>query len=369
MAALALSVLAVLPVWARQDEGLVTVTGVPGIGGADGMGDEARFAIPLGLNVNGSSVLIADTGNSRIRSWHGNRVVTVAGSSDQRNVYGMAVGAYKDGSASVARLNNPADCLYLGDDRIAVADRDNHAVRIITPSWVYTLAGTGEAGYQERSGSTAAQLSMPSGLALDQAGVIYVADTGNHCIRRITKSGATSLAAGIPGQGGMADGAWKEAQFLEPEGVAVASDGTIYVADTGNQRICRIRGGKVTTIAGGSGGTYLDTEYRQPGYRDGAGGEALFYFPRGLCVAGSEVLVADTGNHVIRAISEDGTVRTIAGCGEPGFRDGAPLEAELNSPTDVQWEDGYLYIVDSGNSAIRRMRYRPAQQDEELLED
>lgn len=354
--------------WAA-DEGLVTLAGIPGTGTEDGMGEEARFAAPLGIDVKGSSVLIADTDNNRVRSWHGNRVVSVVGNSQSRDAYGRAIGGYADGSNFAALLNRPADCLYLDNDRVAVADRENHAIRIIGSSWVYTLAGTGEAGYQEKENGNYAKFSSPSGLAADQNGNIYVADTGNHCIRKITKSGATSLVAGVPGTGGLQDGAWDTALFLEPEGIAVADDGTIYVADTGNQRIRKISGGQVTTVAGGSTGTYLDTEYRQPGYRDGKGTEAMFWFPRGICVAGTDVLVADTGNHVIRVVHEDGTVETIAGTGDPGYQDGAPLEAELHSPADLAWKSGTLYIMDTGNSALRKMRYRPSQQEEELLEE
>ncbi len=352
-ATVALSFTAASVSWAGTEEELVTLSGVPGTGGEDGMGDSARFAAPLGMDVNGSSVLIADTGNNRIRSYHGNRVVSVAGQSDVRDAYGRAIGGYLDGASSAALFNRPTDCLYLDNGRIAVADRENHAIRVIGPSWVYTLAGTGEEGYQERENGKNSRFSRPSGLAMDGNGTIYVADTGNHCIRRVSKNGATSLFAGVPGTGGMKDGPCSEALFLEPEGIAVAADGTVYVADTGNQRICRIRDGQVTTLAGGGGGTT----------------EARFCYPQGICVAGTDVLVADTGNHVIRAVSSDGTVRTIAGSGEPGFHDGKPLEAELNRPTDLAWADGILFIMDSGNSALRQMRYHSDQPDEELLEE
>ncbi len=372
--AAALSITAAPMAWAEAGDELVTLSGVPGTGGEDGMGDGARFAAPMGIDARGGSVLIADTDNNRIRSYHGGRVVSVAGHSDARDAYDRAVGGYVDGASSAALMNRPTDCLYLGNDRIVVADRDNHAIRVIGPSWIYTLAGTGEAGYQEQGNGKESRFSSPSGLAMDRNGTIYVADTGNHCIRRVTKNGTTSLVAGVPGTGGMKDGPCAEALFLEPEGVAVAEDGTVYVADTGNQRICRIRDGQVTTLAGGSGGTYLDTEYRKPGFQDGQGAGALFRFPQGICVAGQDVLVADTGNHVIRAVSGDGTVKTIAGCGEPGFHDGKPLEAELNHPSDLEWESGILYIMDTGNSALRQMRYVPDQKaadqpGEELLEE
>ncbi len=369
LAAAAISLSAALMSWAEAGDELVTLSGVPGTGKEDGMGDSARFAAPLGIDAREGSVLIADTDNNQVRAYYGNRVVSVAGHSDAWDVYDRAIGGYLDGTLSAALLNRPADCLYLDYERIVVADRDNHAIRVIGPSWVYTLAGTGEEGYQEKESAEESKFSRPSGLAMDKNGTIYVADTGNHCIRCVEKNGATFLFAGVPGTGGMKDGPCTEALFLEPEGVAVAADGTVYVADTGNQRICQIRNGQVTTLAGGSGGTYLDTQYREPGFQDGQGAEARFRFPQGICVAGGDVLVADTGNHVIRAISHNGTVKTIAGCGEPGFHDGKPLEAELNHPADLAWEDGKLYIMDTGNSALRQMRYVSDSSGEELLEE
>ena len=90
-----------------------------------------------------------------------------------------------------------------------------------------------------------------------------------------------------------------------------------------------------------------------PGFADGKGQEARFWFPEGICMAGQVVIVADTGNHVIRAVSPEGVVRTIAGNGEAGYEDGPSKKAMLNRPGDVAWEDNTLYIMDSGNCALR----------------
>ncbi len=346
----------------KKEAELVTVMGVPGSGCEYGMKDKTRLAFPMGMDIKDGRVMIADTDNNQICDLNGSRAFSAGGRAGERDEYGRAIGGYADGFKSSALMNRPTDCLFLEDGRIAIADQENHAVRVLGVTWIYTIAGTGEAGYQEQTEGIDAQFFRPTGLAGDGSGNIYVADTGNHCIRRITKEGKTSLVAGVPGTGGMRDGACEEALFLEPEGVAVAEDGSIYVADTGNQRICRIADGQVVTLAGGSGGVYLDTEYRQPGYRDGQGHQALFRFPKGICIVGEEVLVADTGNHVIRRIAPDGTVSTIAGTGEPGWRDGNALEAELNSPSDLAWEDGTLYIMDSGNSSLRKMNYELKQQ-------
>lgn len=339
---------------------LTTLTGVPGNGYADGLASSARFSSPLGIDVRDKTVMIADTDNNMIRSYHGGKVASMAGRIRGRNVYGQAMGGYVDHTLGLAVFNKPSDCLFLADGRIVAADRENHAVRMVEKSWVITWNGTGEAGYQEGMPGKA-MFSSPCGLAADQAGNIYVADTGNHCIRTIDAKGKTSLVAGVPQQGGYRDGDTGEALFMEPSSVAVAEDGSLYVADTGNQRIRRIADGQVTTLAGGSHGAYLDTEYKSPGLRDGQGQEALFAFPQGICMAGPVIIVSDTGNHVIRAVSPDGRTEIIAGTGEPGYKDGPVREAVMNMPSDVAWEDGLLYIMDSGNSALRSMEFDPEQ--------
>lgn len=341
-----------------KEQELTTITGVPGNGCVDGRTESARFASPLGLDVKNKGVIIADTDNNLIRSVYGGRVSTLAGCISGRDAYGNALGGFHDTSLSGAAFSAPADCLYLSDGRIAVVDRNNHAIRIVSDSWVYTLSGTGEAGYEEgRPGR--AMFSSPSGLAEGPDGSIYVADMGNNCIRKISREGTTSLVAGVPGQGGLRDSAAEEALFLEPLAVAVDDDGSVYVADSGNQRIRKIADGQVTTLAGGAESLYLDTEYRTPGLSDGQGGAARFSFPGGICLAGRVLIVADTGNHVVRAVSPSGRVQTIAGSGEAGYEDGAALSAGLYSPGDVAWEDGTLYIMDTGSSALRAMDFDP----------
>lgn len=338
--------------------GLETLAGIGGRGLENGSGDNSRFAFPLGMDVRKGTAIIADTENNLVRSYHGNRTVTYAGRVTGRDSYGAAFGGYVDSSYGRTQFNKPSDCAWLPDGRVIIADRDNNAIRVAGKNWVYTLNGTGESGYKEgRPGE--AEFSTPSGIAADSVGNIYVADTGNHCIRKISSNGTTSLVAGTPEQGGFNDGDCKEALFMEPASIAVAEDGSLYVADAGNQRIRRIADGQVTTLTGGSQATYLDTEYKMPGFVDGAAQEAKFWFPEGICMAGPVVIVADTGNHAIRAVAPSGRVQVIAGTGEAGFQDGPPLEGVLNRPSDVAWEDGVLYIMDSGNSALRSMEFDP----------
>lgn len=341
-----------------RDSQLITLAGGAGRGLEDGSKDHSRFSAPLGIDVRDGTVIITDTENNLIRSYHGNRTVTYAGRVAGRDAYGAALGGFRDSSYGLARFNKPSDCVWLPNGQAAIADRDNNAIRIAGRAWIYTLNGTGESGYQEGAPGKA-MFSMPSGIAADNSGNLYVADTGNHCIRKIRPDGHTSLAAGVPGQSGLKDGGVREALFTEPSSIAVAEDGSLYVADTGNQRIRRIADGQVTTLAGGSMAPYLDTEYRRPGLKDGEGQEAEFWFPEGICMAGPVAVVADTGNHVIRAVSPQGYTQVIAGTGEAGWQDGPALEGALNRPADVAWEDGILYIMDSGGNALRSMEFEP----------
>lgn len=352
---------------AESEDQLETIVGVPGNGYRDGIKEEARFASPHGLDVRNGIIVIADTDNHLIRSLSRNRVITMAGRRRTADVYGSSQGGFGDNNHNRALFNSPVDCVYLDDGTIVVADRDNHSIRAVGKSWVYTLNGIQEEGYQEGKPGEA-KFSYPSGIAKGPGESIYVADTGNHCIRMIDKKGVTSLVAGVPGQGGLKDGAAGEALFLEPTAVVMANDGSLYVADSGNQRIRKISGDQVSTVAGGAEAFYLDTEYREPGLTDGKGRDARFWFPEGICMADDVVVVADTGNHVIRAVSPAGQVRIIAGNGEAGYQDGSKAEAMLNRPTDVVWENGTLYIMDSGNCALRSIKFDPGKWLQDLGE-
>lgn len=355
---------------APDSEGiLVTLAGVPGAGKQDGAGQEVRFANPLGIDAQKGTVVIADTDNNQIRSYHGNRVTTYAGAESGLDEYGHDWGGYQDNYADQSVFDKPSDCAVLEDGRIAVADRENHSIRILEKNRVYTLGGSGEAGYRERGamranvkgndGRETSQFNSPSGVAAGPGNLIYVADTGNHCIRGIRQDGSSFLVAGTPGEGGYQDGDVFSARFMEPFSVAAGADGAIYVADMGNQRIRRIFDGQVTTLAGTGTMRDEDTGYVEPaGDLDGQIG---FSYPLGICMAGNVVITADTGNHRICATAPWGETAVIAGGKEAGFKDGPAGEAELHSPADVAWFEGKLYIMDSGSSALRVMSFDPEE--------
>jgi sugar lactone lactonase YvrE len=206
------------------------------------------------------------------------------------------------------------------------------------------LAGDGAAGYRDGP-SDHAQFSDPFGIAIDGQGTIYVADAGDaNAIRRITRDGTVSTLAG--GTLGFADGSGRDARFNSPSGLAIDGQGVLYVADTGNNAVRRITpDGRVATLAGTG----------QSGYRDGPGVEAQFNGPIGVAVdARGRVIVADTYNDRIRAIEPDGTVTTIAGGAEPGLLDHRGSDARFDTPSGVAIDPaGNIVVADTGNDLVR----------------
>lgn len=246
-----------------------------------------------------------------------------------------------DGAAPASRFSDPYGVAIDPRGAVYVADGgDANRIRVVRPDGaVVTLAG-GKEGFVDGMG-TAAALHTPSALALDHEGNLYVADTGNHAIRRIAPNGAvTTLAGG--GEPGYLDGIGRAARFNGPVGIAVDAAGIVYVADTYNDRIRRIgKDGAVTTLAGSG----------VPGLVDGAALLSSFDTPSALAVGlDGTVYVADTGNHAVRSIGADGQVSTLA----------RPLDEErrppLRRPTGLALtRDGYLYIAaGSGGRILQR---------------
>ena len=219
--------------------------------------------------------------------------------------------------------------------------------RGLDPAWqatVVTIAGNGLAA--SRDGDTVtAGFADPFGVAIAPDGAIYVADAGEAPrIRRISPDGTVSTVAG--GERGFVDGTAGAARFDTPSGLAVDGAGTLYVADTGNNAIRRItHDGVVSTVAGGGAA----------GYRDGPATQAQFNGPVGVAVdAAGRLLVADTYNDRIRVVGPDGTVATLAGSGITGASDGAALDAQFNTPCGIAIDNtGGVLVADTGNMVLR----------------
>jgi sugar lactone lactonase YvrE len=251
-------------------------------------------------------------------------------------------GGSADGTGAAARFNGPSGVAVDGAGNVFVADNGNNTIRKVTPSGVVTtLAGTaGSYGSADGTGA-AARFCSPSGVAVDGAGNVFVAD-GNNTIRKITPSGVVTTFAGTAGSYGSADGTGGAARFSSPEGVAVDGAGNVFVADTGNNTVRKITpAGVVTTLAGSADSS---------GSADGTGAAARFNGPQGVAVDGSgNVFVADTGNNAIRKISTSGVVTTIVGVAAPRSAGNfpGPLPASIVSPLGVAIDPstGKLYMT------------------------
>jgi sugar lactone lactonase YvrE len=313
---------------------VVTLTVMPGI--------DFMFQYPASIAMDASGNLyVADTLDNTIRKITPAGVVsTLAGASGEAGS--------QDGTDGGARFNHPDGVTVDSAGNIYVTDNGNATIRKVTSAGVVTtMAGTaGVHGSADATGS-AASFGSPTGIAVDTSGNLYVADTSNDTIRKITTGGAVSTLAGAAATSGNVDGTGNAARFNMPRGVAVDTTGNVYVADTNSATIRKITSaGVVTTMAGTAGAT---------GTADGLGAAARFNQPYGVSVdAAGNVYVADTGNDTIRAVTPGGAVVTLAGMpGVAGLRDGAGSTAEFNLPHGLMVSAGSIYVADTGNSTIR----------------
>ncbi len=310
------------------------------IGGDGGRAILAHFANPSDVAVSPSgNVLISDTENHRIRSVNSAGViVTIAGT-------GSPGFSGDGGRATRAQLREPRGIAVGPDGEVYIADAGNHRVRVVRRDGIIeTVAGSGRSGYSGDGGAAAAAwLEDPQAVAVDQHGNLYIADTGNNRIRKVTPAYITTVAGtgrfGYGGDGGPAI----RAELRRPAGVAVDRAGNVYVADTGNHRIRRVGRDRTIVTVGGTGRPGFGGDFRQAS-------QALFNYPQGLALAPDGSLhVADASNHAVRRITRFGVVHSVAG------HTGGELN-DLQRPSGLAFDlDGRLLVVDPAIRKVQRL--------------
>ncbi|MBI3039348.1 hypothetical protein HYY75_09935 [bacterium] len=337
----------------RQYNGLnfSTVAGTVGSPGStdDGAGGgTAKFSYPFSLGVDSarSLVFVADRNNHTIRKINAGIVSTVAGSG---GVSGSA-----DGTGSAARFYFPSGLAVASSGNVYVADTSNHTIRKLTFDAVGVATVTTIAGIPGISGSgdgigAESQFYQPSGVAVDNSGNVYVADTSNNTIRKISAAGVVTTLAGLAGNAGSANGTGTAARFNNPLGIAVDGSGNVFVGDNYNHTVRKITSaGVVTTFAGLAGSS---------GSADGSGSTARFNYPAHLAIDSSgNIYVADKGNHLIRMIDNTGEVISVAGvAGTSGSVNGLGAGAFFLLPYGVAVDSsGNVWVADTVNHTVRQ---------------
>ena len=288
------------------------------------------------------SLYVADLEDSRVRKVSNGLIDAAAGNG----VYGYSG---DNGPALSAELAYPYGVAVDAAGNLYIADTNNSRIRKVSNGAISTVAGNGTAGYSGDNGpATSAQLNYPTAVAVDAAGDLYIADTQNNRIRKVSNGAIVTIAgngtAGYSGDNGPA----AAAQLNSPYGVALDSAGNLYIADRYNSRIRKVSNGAIVTVAGNGASGYSGD--------DGPATSAELSYPAGVAVdSAGDLYIADGGNSRIRRVS-NGTIATIAGNGIAGFSgdNGPATSAELYEPLAVALDSaGNVYIADDGNNRIR----------------
>ncbi len=378
----------------------VAGTGVAGFNGDNGAAANSELSLPQGIWVDSAGNLyIADTGNNRVRKVAGGVITSVAGNG--------TAGFTGDGAAALSsELSSPGGVAVDSAGNVYIADTGYSRVRKVVAGVIGTAVGNGSQGFGGDNGAaTSAEFNGVAGLAVDSSGNLYIVDANNQRIRKVSSGVITTVAgngaAGFSGDNGPATGA----QLHSPYGVAVDAAGNLYLSDSANQRVRKVSGGTISTFAGNgntgfsgdngqailamlnnplgvtvdpSGNIYV-ADFNNNSVREVSGGvistlagnqtqgysgdggpsiSAQLYYPRGVAADnGGNVYVADTYNNVVRKINH-GVITTVAGNGTPGFSgdSGPATGAQLSQPQGVAVDTtGNVYIADSQNGRIRKI--------------
>jgi len=333
-------------------DGTISTVAGNGFFGETGDGSvatRAKLNSPSGVALDsGYNLFIADVNNSRIRRVDPSGTITTFAGGDQVGLAGDG------GPAALASLYGPLDLAFTPVGALLVADSNNLRARYIANGKISTIAGNGNYRYGGDGGpGSAAQLPAPSGIVIDSSGDVTICDNFANRVRRVDVFGNIHLVAGANAPGYAGDGGPAASGVLaDCAGIAADSAGNIYIADTGNRRIRKINAsGFISTIAGTGVNGY-----------SGDGGPATLASlsnPQGVAAdAQGNIYIADTGNHVVRKVSPQAVITTVAGTGDQGYAgDGGPaVAAELNFPSRLAIDVvGNLYVSDSGNNVVRRV--------------
>ena len=328
----------------------VAGTGVQGFSGDGGPATSAQLREPAALAVDAAgSLFIADAKNNRVRRVSPDGVITTAAGTGVEGFFGDG------GQATSAQLKTPYGVAVDVAGNLYIADSGNQRVRRVSPAGVITtVAGTGVGGFSGDGGqATSAQLNAPTAVAVDAAGNVYVADAFNHRVRRVSPDGVITTVAGSGQKGFSGDGGQAtSARLNTPFGVAVDRAGNLFIADAENHRVRRVSpDGVITTVAGTGVAGF-----------SGDGGQATsaqLNRPFGVAVdSAGNLYITDPLNHRVRRVSPAGVITTVAGSGQEGFSGdgGQATSARLAVPAAVAVDAaGNLLISDQANQRVRKV--------------
>jgi uncharacterized protein (TIGR03437 family) len=328
--------------------------GIQGFAGDGGAPDKVEMSLPTSVAVDSSgNVYFADSLNNRIRKLAGGNVTTFAGS-------GVFSHSGDGGTATSAQLNTPMGVAVNAalpnpyfSGSLYIADTANNVVRGVANGVIFNVAGTGTAGSSgDGNAASGAQLNGPQGLAVDSAGNLYIADTQNHRVRKVSANGTISTVAGSGTAGSGGDGgAAGSAQLNLPFGVAVDAAGNLYIAEFGNNRVRKVAAnGNISTIAGNGVSGFSGDK--------GQATSAQLNGPQGVAVdSAGNVFIADSGNNRVRMVAPTGVITTVAGTGASGVSGdgGLAVNALVGNPVAVATDGvGNVYIAD-GSARVRKL--------------
>jgi uncharacterized protein (TIGR03437 family) len=328
----------------------VAGSGFMGYSGDNGIATNAGLWSPAGIALQGADLYFADSANYRIRKVSNGVITSVAGNGAGKFGYGVYSG--DGGSPLSAGLAGPVDIAFDTAGNLLIADAGSERVRKVSGGIITTVAGDGiDGAYDDGGLATDATLDGPVGIAINSDGDLFIGDADYSAIREVSSGIITTVTGGRFNAGFSGDnGPASAAQLRSPEGVSVDGANNLFIADTGNNRIRKVSQGVITTIAG-NGST-------------GYGGEnvgaisAPLTVPTGVAVdRAGNVYIAESGNNRIRKLS-NGVITTIAGNGANGFSgdNGPAINATFNGPNRVAVDGlGNLYVSDTGNNRIRML--------------